>query len=104
MVQIDFLIITFDSKVQMTSGFHCCASFDEIFHRTPIMIIIFNNWGGAIGSKRPKMTNDKGGRAVLSLKTNQSSSFWSKCAPSTLRPLRPSMGPKGLLMRLKATY
>ena len=47
-----FLGITFDSEVQMTSGFHCCASFDEIFHRTPIMTIIFNNWGGA---KWPKM-------------------------------------------------
>ena len=47
-----FLGITFDSEVQMTSGFHCCASFDEIFHRTPIMTIILNNWGGA---KWPKM-------------------------------------------------
>ena len=32
-----FLVITFDSEVQMTSGFHWCASFDEIFHRTPII-------------------------------------------------------------------
>ena len=47
-----FLAITFDSEVQMTSGFHCCTSFDEIFHRTPIMTIMLHNWGGA---KWPKM-------------------------------------------------
>ena len=52
MEEISFLVITFDSEVQMTSGFHCCASFDDIFHRTPIMTIFLHNWGGA---KWPKM-------------------------------------------------
>ena len=37
MEEIVFLVITFYSEVQMTSGFHWCASFDEIFHMTPIM-------------------------------------------------------------------
>ena len=47
-----FLVITFDSELQMTSGFHCCASYGEIFHRTPIMGMILVIWGGA---KWPKM-------------------------------------------------
>ena len=42
-----FLVITFDSEVQMTSGFHCCASFDVIFHRILIMTTMLHNWGGA---------------------------------------------------------
>ena len=41
-----FWVITFDSEVQMTSGFHCCASFGEIFHRTPIMtMMLLLGWG-----------------------------------------------------------
>ncbi len=47
-----FLVITFDSEVQMTSSFHCCASFGKIFDVTPIMTIVFNFWGGA---KWPKI-------------------------------------------------
>ena len=47
-----FLIITFDSEVQLTSSFHCCAGFDEIFHMTPIITMMLHNWGGA---KWPKM-------------------------------------------------
>ena len=52
MEEISFLVMTFDSEVLMTSGFHCCASFDDIFHRTPIMTMMFNNWDGA---KWPKL-------------------------------------------------
>ena len=47
-----FWVITFDSEVQMTSGFHCCTSFGEIFHRTPIMAMMLHIWGGP---KWPKM-------------------------------------------------
>ena len=50
-----FLVITFDSELQMTSGFHCCASYGEIFHRTPIMSMILVIWGGA---KWPKMAQN----------------------------------------------
>ena len=39
-----FLIITFDSEVQLTSSFHCCAGFDEIFHMTPIMAMMLHIW------------------------------------------------------------
>ncbi len=46
-----FLVITFDSEVQTTSGFHVCASFDEIFHGTPIMTIRLPIFGGAIWLK-----------------------------------------------------
>ena len=42
-----FLVITFDSEVQMTSGFHWCGSFNEIFHMTPIMTIMVLSFGGA---------------------------------------------------------
>ena len=48
-----FFIITFDSEVQLTSSFHCCAGFDDIFHMTPIMAIMAQIWGGA---KWPKIT------------------------------------------------
>ena len=51
MAQIGFLVITFDSEVQMTSGFHWCASFDEVFHMTPIMTMILHLCGGAKGPK-----------------------------------------------------
>ena len=47
MAQIGFLVITFDSEVQMTSGFHWCASFKEIFHMTTIMTMILHICGGA---------------------------------------------------------
>ena len=50
-----FLVITFDSEVQMTSGFHCCASFDEIFHRTPIIGMLLHICAGA---KWPKMVQN----------------------------------------------
>ena len=52
MAQIGFLVITFDSEVQMTSGFHWCASFDEVFHMTPIMNMMLHNCGRA---KWPEM-------------------------------------------------
>ena len=55
MDEICFLVITFDSEVQMTSSFDCCASFHEIFHRTPIMTMMLHNWGGA---KWPKMAQN----------------------------------------------
>ena len=55
MEEIGFLVITFDSEVQMTSGFDCCASYDDIFHRTPIMTMMLHNWGGA---KWPKMAQN----------------------------------------------
>ena len=45
MEEKSFLVITSDSKVQITPGFHCCARFDEIFHRIPIMTIMLHNWG-----------------------------------------------------------
>ena len=44
-----FLIITFDSEVQLTSSFHCCAGFDDIFHMTPIMAMMLHICGGAKG-------------------------------------------------------
>ena len=47
MAQIGFLVITFDSEVQMTSGFHWCASFDEIYHMTPIMTNLVHIYDGA---------------------------------------------------------
>ena len=50
-----FLVITFDSEVQMTSSFYCCASFGEIFDGTPIMTIISHFLGGA---KWPKMAKN----------------------------------------------
>ena len=37
MHEYGFLAITFDPEVQMTSGFHCCASFDDIFHMIPLL-------------------------------------------------------------------
>ena len=46
MEEIYFLFITFDPEVQMTSGFHWCASFDEIFHTTPIMTMKLCICGG----------------------------------------------------------
>ena len=52
MAQIGFLVITFDSEVQMTSGFHWCASFDEIFHMTPIMTNLVHI---CVGAKGPQM-------------------------------------------------
>ena len=50
-----FLIITFYSEVQINSGFHCCASFGKIFHRTPIITMVLVIWGGA---KWPKMAQN----------------------------------------------
>ena len=50
-----FLVITFDSELQMTSGFHCCASFDEIFPGTPIMALLSHIWGVA---KWPNMAQN----------------------------------------------
>ena len=47
------LVITFDSEAQMTSSFDNHASFDEIFHRIPIIAILLHNLGRA---KWPKMT------------------------------------------------
>ena len=52
MEEIGFLVITFDSEVQMSSGFHWCASFDEIFHMTPIITMMLHISGG---DKWPKM-------------------------------------------------
>ena len=46
MEEIGFLVITFDSEVQMISSLDCCASFHDIFHRTPIMTMMLHNWGG----------------------------------------------------------
>ena len=57
-----FLVITFDSEVQMTSSFHCCASFGEIFDGTPIMTIVFHFWGGA---KWPKIAPNGGSCEVV---------------------------------------
>ena len=51
MEEISFLVITFDSEVQMSSGFHWCASFDEIFQMTPIMITMLHICVGAKWSK-----------------------------------------------------
>ena len=50
-----FWTITFDSEVQMTSSFHCCTGFYEIFNRTPLMTMMLYNWGGA---KWPKMAQN----------------------------------------------
>ena len=55
MVEIGFWVITFDSEVQMTSGFHCCAGFDYIFNRTPIMTIMLHICGG---DKWPQMAQN----------------------------------------------
>ena len=52
MEEIVFLVITFDSEVQMTSGFHWCISLYSIFHMTPIMTMMLHICGGA---KWPKM-------------------------------------------------
>ena len=49
-----FLDITFDTEDQISSGFHCCASFDEIFHRTPMMTIMLQIWSVR---KWPKMSS-----------------------------------------------
>ena len=45
MEEIGFLVITFDSEVQMTSGFHWHVGFVEIFHMTPIMTIMVEKNG-----------------------------------------------------------
>ena len=56
-----FLAMTFYSEVQSTSSFHCCAGFDEIFDRTPIMIMMSHiKWWGQMaqnGSKWPLWAN-----------------------------------------------